>query len=99
MNRKEWIEYILDKIDRCEALTEDERSQLVWEYEIDKESISDHRWGETIESIIKLGDRLFSITWFEGATECQENMYEEDPVEVESYEETIVVTRYREKKK
>lgn len=99
MTKQELELYFLNKIDTEEDFTEGDRSTLIDSFEIDRESISDHRWGETVESIVKLGERLFSIVWFEGATECQENMYDEDPTEVEEYTETIVVTRYREKTK
>ncbi|MGL5594610.1 MAG: hypothetical protein ACRDDH_11795 [Cetobacterium sp.] len=101
MDNKEWEKDILDKIDHCESLTSGQRLDLVYNYEIDRESISEHRWGETMESIIELGGRLFSIVWFKGATENQDNVYDSDPTEVEEYTETVTmeVTKYRAKGK
>lgn len=93
----EWEEEILEKIDNGEALSERELKELVFDgYEIERHEGENRRWTRTVESIVELCGRTFSISWEEGLTECQENGFYEQPVEVEchEYEKTITVKEW-----
>ena len=92
-------EYILKKIDKNESLTERELKTLVFDYEIEKEYGENRRWTRSVNTIISLLDRTFEICWEQGLTECQENEFYNQPVEVEkhTYEKTITVTEWRKK--
>lgn len=93
-------EIMLAKIDKGEALTEDELRELVFEYE--HKDISDAsedsvlRWTRIKKTIIKLDNRYFRIIWQKALTEMQENVFDHQPVEVEEYEKVIVVKEWRE---
>lgn len=65
------------------------------EYEVETIEGDEGRWTRDIETIIEVNGRLFSINWKRGLTEYQEDSYDYQPVEVERYEETVVVTKYR----
>ena len=65
------------------------------EYEVETIEGDEGRWTRYIETIIEVNGRLFSINWERGLTEYQENSYDYQPVEVERYQETVVVTKYR----
>ena len=86
---------ILTKIDSGEKLSEKELKFLV-EYEIERHAGENRRWTRSIESIVEIGGRHFSVDWEEGLTECQENEFYEQPVEVEmhEYEKTITVREW-----
>lgn len=99
MSMQDWESYVLDRIDKGENLTREQRAELTWDYEISREEIEEHRWGDMVESIIEIQGRLFSMMWFKGATENQDNEYDNDPVEVEEYEEVITIKKYRVKTK
>lgn len=80
-------EEMVGKIDSGEKLSEWELKNLVYNgNEVDIEYGEDRRWTRDMESIIKLGDRYFSIMWEQGLTECQENEFWNQPVEVEKKE-------------
>lgn len=87
---------MLEKIDAGEELDEWELAELCYEHSICDEEGDDHRWTREIKSIIELGGRYFSIFWMRGLTECQENKFEDQPVEVRkhTYEKTIEVTEW-----
>jgi hypothetical protein len=89
-------EILLQKIDRGEPLTERELSTLVCEYDIDTEYGDNRRWSRTVTTIVQLGDRHFSIDWEQGLTECQENEFYNQPVEVvgKLITKTIMVTEW-----
>lgn len=93
-------EIMLAKIDKGEALTEDELRELVFEYE--HKDISDAsedsvlRWTRIKKTIVKLDNRYFRIIWQKALTEMQENVFDHQPVEVEEYEKVIVVKEWRE---
>lgn len=93
-----WEKEILNKIDNDEKLTESELSELTCD-DIEREYGDNRRWSRSVESICKIGDRYFSITWEQGLTECQEDEYYSQPVEVKkvTYEKTITVTEWRAK--
>lgn len=78
----EFEKVLLEKIDKGEKLNESEIQDLI-EYEFERKHGENRRWTRTVTSIIELGDRYFSINWEEGLTEYQENMYYNQPIEVE----------------
>ena len=78
--------------------TEDELSELCHEYG-DNEQDGSGRWTAYITSIIQVEDKFFQINWEQGLTEYQEDSFGNQPQEVEPYEETIVVTKYKLKNK
>lgn len=83
---------ILSKIDSNKKLTEDELQELIFEYAIDYEDIDQTRWTMIKLTIIKLGDRTFSIEWEEALTEQQESqIYPQVPVEVKQVEQVVKV--------
>lgn len=88
---------IKEKLLRGDHLTEYEISELVYESEKIDEEVGDHRrWVANVNTVIKVQDRLFMINWDRALTESQESSWQNQPVEVESYEEQITVTKYRE---
>jgi hypothetical protein len=98
-------EVLLDKILAGEELTEQRLKDLVHECnEVDREVGENRRWTRTIESVIKLADMYFMVSWEQGLTENQEDSYFEQPVEVfpvKYGDNTIYVTQdvYEEKLK
>lgn len=87
---------IVAKIDFGEKLSEQEIRELVWDYQISKIEHGSSRWTQTIESIVELCGRTFCIVWERGLTECQENEYNRQPIEVKkhTYEKIITVTEW-----
>ena len=93
---------MLERIDSGEKLSEKEIKMLVGEFEeIYREEGDDRRWSKSIFSVVKIDNRCFAINWEKGLTECQENEYDSQPVEVEkkTYEKTITGTEWISKKK
>lgn len=88
---------VLRKIDAGEALTEKEiRTLVLCGYAVEEIEHSVGRWERQVSSIVEIKDRCFSIDWSEGLTEIQENSFDDFyPEEVESYEETVVVKKWR----
>lgn len=88
---------ILKKIDNNEELSKKEIIDML-EYEIEREYGDNRRWSRSVISIISINDRYFSICWEQGLTECQEDEYNNQPVEVKkhTYNKTIEVTEWRE---
>ena len=79
----EMQEIILDKIDRGISLTESELSDIVSEYSVKSEYGSKGRWQKrSVNSIVKIKERYFSIMWREGLTEYQEGSFSNQPKEV-----------------
>lgn len=89
-------EIMLSKIECNDELTRKELSTLVYEYGIETEHGDNRRWTRTNTTIVNLMNRHFSIDWEEGLTECQENEFYNQPVEVrqKTYEKTITVTEW-----
>lgn len=101
---KDWIKenskIICDKIARKEALSADEVRYLNYvDYskddikEIERDVISHGRWTDTIEIVFKVNatSKVYSVTFEQGLTECQEDEYEEQyAVEMEPYVETVI---------
>lgn len=88
---------VLRKIDAGEALTEKEiRTLVLCGYAVEEIEHSVGRWERQVSSIVEIKGRYFSIDWSEGLTEMQENTFDDfHPEEVESYEETVVVKKWR----
>lgn len=86
-----------DKILAKENLDEDELSELVDEYSVVTEKGDTLRWTQLMTTIVKLMDKHFAIPWQKGLTEYQENVYLDQPYEVEEecYPKTIIVHEWR----
>ena len=90
------MDSIEKKLLNGEELTEYEISELVYESEKVEEEVGDHRrWVANVNTVIKVQNRLFMINWDRALTESQESSWQNQPYEVESYEEQITVTKYR----
>lgn len=90
-------EYVIQKIDSGEELTEHELEELSWRFnEVDTIYGENRRWLRSVRSIIEICGRYFAIDWEEGLTECQENEFYNQPFEVEKkeYQKTITVTEW-----
>ncbi|MDF2881542.1 MAG: hypothetical protein K0R54_2099 [Clostridiaceae bacterium] len=88
-------EELLKKIDSGEKLTKSEIREVI-EYEVESSYGDNRRWSRSVQTISKIGERFFSTVWDEGLTECQEDEYYDQPVEVQkkTYEKTITVTEW-----
>lgn len=75
---------ILNKLDSGEILSEDELFDLASEYtDYRKREYGENgRWQRPVYDIVQLGDRYYSLTWYEGLTECQENSFFNQPERV-----------------
>lgn len=72
---------IKDKILQGVRLTEDEVSSVVYnevkDVHVVQEEITDTgRWENYMFTVVKIGDRYFGGSWSKGATEIQENYYD-----------------------
>lgn len=87
---------LLSKIDSGENLTERELKMLALEFDIERIEGDNRRWQREVRSISQLGDRTFAVDWQEGLTECQENEFYNQPIEVikNEYEKTVKVTEW-----
>ena len=87
-----------EKVLAKEHLTEHELSELVHEYCYEEIKGDDNRWTRNMQTIVNIGDRFFSIYWQQGLTECQEDEFLDQPIEVKphTYEKTITVTDWEE---
>ena len=74
--------------------TENELSDLVFEYEYDEIEGEEGRWVRSIETIIKVKDKLFCIDWERGLTQYQEDSFDHQPYEVIEQVKTIEVKEY-----
>ena len=97
----EYEKKLLDKIDSGEDLTCDELRTLVFEFEVESEYGENLRWTRSVDTISTLGGRFFSTAWYEGLTECQEDEFYDQPVEVEKkeYDKTVHVVEWIPKEK
>ena len=89
----------LERFDHKEAFDEWERRMMAWGEvgtEVDQIENGSGRWMTYMTTVFKIGGRYFAIDWDRGLTECQENEYCSQPVEVtkRQYEKTIVVTEW-----
>lgn len=87
---------IFEDLQNGENLREDDLRYLVWNYEIDRENGENRRWSRTVTSIVEIGGKTYSIDWEEGLTECQENSFYDQPIEVKKheYEKVVKVTEW-----
>jgi len=85
-------------IERClkKDLTEEELREIVFEDSIANviETLEgdDRRWVRSMETIIQLKDRYFSICWDKGLTENQDHSFYNQPVEVIQEKKVICKT-------
>lgn len=79
---KDFEQYIIDKYDNKEPLTEKEIRELIWNYDYERIEGENRRWNRWVDVIIKLKDRYFTVGFDEGLTEMQPNEYYTDIVEV-----------------
>jgi hypothetical protein len=87
---------ILRKIDNKEELTQRERSSCLWRFK--KEAIlegEESRFYRKMQTVFKIGERMFLIEWSKGLTEMQYNEFYEDPYEVECIEKTVIVKEWK----
>lgn len=93
---KDFEKEMLEKIDAGEKLSESELAELCNEHSIWYQEGDKGRWTKSIESIVDLDGRYFSIIWECGLTEYQENEFWNQPVEVRkhTYEKIIKVTEW-----
>lgn len=91
MSNKEF----LIKYDNGEEFTEEELSDLRWEFvEVDTQYGENHRWNRPVTTIFRVKDRLFALDWWEGLTEGQENEFYDQPYEVKEVKKIIEITEY-----
>ena len=90
---------LLNKIDTKHKLTEKELKALICTKEVERIEGDDIRWQRSIQSIVELDGRYFSIDWQQGLTECRKNDFDDQPYEVTKkiYEKTITVTEWNKK--
>lgn len=89
-------EEFLAKYDIGEKFTEEELSDLRWEFvEVDTQYGENHRWNRPATTIFKVEDRLFALDWWQGLTEMQENEFYDQPYEVKEVKKMIEVTEYK----
>lgn len=89
----------LERFDRKEAFDEWERKMMAWGEvgtEVDQIENDTGRWTTYMTTVFEIGNRYFAIDWDRGLTECQENEYCSQPVEVtkREYKRTIMVTEW-----
>lgn len=78
-----FLELMVEKIDGKIELTEDEVRNLVFREAYEVMSGENKRWSRTISSLFEYEDRFFMVDWEQGLTESQENMFYDQPYEVE----------------
>lgn len=84
-----------EKIYKGIELSEGELSEVIFECNVVDESYGENgRWNRDVSSIIKIEDKLFCLDWSQGLTECQFDLFENQPYEVEEKERTIVEKYY-----
>ena len=94
------VKEFLNKYDRGEKFSDREKQELIWDWpEVDRIEGDSGRGDKSVAVVIDAGDRYFMIDYQEGLTEYQENYYSDgEVVEVEPYEETIVIKKWKPKK-
>lgn len=85
----------LAKYDNGEKFTEEELSDLRWEFvEVDTQYGENHRWNRPATTIFRVEDRLFALDWWEGLTEMQEHEFYDQPYEVKEVKKMVEITKY-----
>lgn len=88
-------EELYQKITSGERLTERELRSLVQEFDpVDEIEGDDLRWTRCVESIVELCGHYYSICWQRALTECQEDEFWDQPVEVKSHEKWVKETEW-----
>lgn len=64
---------ILNNFDNGISMSDDDMSEAIFMYEIDREDLDEYRWTTLTRSVIKVKDRYFEIDWIQGNTEMQED--------------------------
>lgn len=97
-NKDTFEEEIVSKIDNKIDLSDKELQELVFCYEVDVEYGDNMRWCRPVSTIVELCGRFFKVDWYEGLTECQENEFLDQPVEVKKIQKevTAIVTTWEE---
>ena len=95
MTKREFLE----RYDAGAKFSEEELRGFVWEeFEcieiIETIEGDDHRWQREMTTIIKVGERCFSIDWMAALTECQESDFPCQPIEVKYHEWQETVTKH-----
>ena len=91
MSNKEF----LTRYDNGEKFTEEELSDLRWEFvEVDTQYGENHRWNRPATTIFRVEDRLFALDWWQGLTEMQENEFYDQPYEVKEVKKMVEITEY-----
>lgn len=89
-------EEFLTRYDNGEKFTEEELSDLRWEFvEVDTQYGENHRWNRPATTIFRVEDRLFALDWWQGLTEMQENEFYDQPYEVKEVKKMVEVTEYK----
>jgi hypothetical protein len=91
--------FYLDKIDNKVELTESELEELYDNFEYETRTGEMLRWTTEKDTVLKIGDRYFMLTWYKGNTEYQESQFSDQPYEVveHTYEKTITFTEWLKK--
>lgn len=88
----------LNKFNNNEKFTEEELENIAYEKSeleyVDEVEGERSRWDVPVSTIVKAGNRFFSIDWQRGLTECQDNWFDEQPYEVVKKEKVITVTEW-----
>ena len=68
--------------------------------EVDRIYGENRRWTRSVRSIFEVEGRFIALDWEEGLTEQQDDVFYDQPIEVEKheYEKTIIVTEWKELK-
>lgn len=75
-------EIILKQIDDGEEVDSRHIRELVFNNSVENIYGENRRWSRSVTTIFELCGRYFSIDWEEGLTECQDNEFYNQPVEV-----------------
>lgn len=85
---------IEEKLKDGDYLTEDEIEQLCWDYPcVYQEEGDSGRWTTFITTVIEVNGKNYAINWQRGLTECQENIFDNQPYECEITEEEVTITK------
>ena len=88
----EYFQYLLDN---KEGWDEEDVKEFIDGWQIECIPGEEGRWERTINSICELNGKYYSIIWFRGLTEYQENYYgDTEIVEVKPVEKIITVTEW-----
>ena len=88
-------------IDSDGKLSEEELRRMMDELvEVDRIYGENRRWTRSVRSIFEVEGRFIALDWEEGLTEQQDDVFYDQPIEVEKheYEKTIIVTEWKELK-